>query len=161
MIGELVGLRARACDNGALEQIHIKEAIDAHVRWKVGFQNFLDGNPAPGFDPRAKDIARTCELGVWLHGAANAHLYGRSTEAVLAYHRLRADHEHFHHVAELVVEKLMEHNRDAAMHIMQTQYAKASRKVVLALFAVSRAVHASSDLAHAPYQHHVLAPADR
>lgn len=117
------------------KEISIMEAIDAHVKWKVRLQNYLNGISDETLDPMVVCRDDQCALGKWIHGPALLHFH-----AYEEFHALRADHAEFHFVAARVIKKVHENDRAAADALMQNEYSHASRKVVHTLTELNKQV---------------------
>lgn len=118
-------------------EINIMDAINAHVKWKVRLQDYLNGISTEKLDPMIICRDDQCVLGKWIHGPALGHFHEHEE-----FHRLRADHAQFHFVAGHVVKKVQENDRSGANTLMDGEYAQASRKVVQALTELNRQVMA-------------------
>lgn len=110
------------------QEISIMDAINAHIKWKVRLQDYLNGTSTEQLDPMVICRDDQCALGKWIHGPALKHFHQHD-----ALHTLRSDHAQFHFVAGNVVKKAQENDRAAANTLMEAEYAHASRKVVQAL----------------------------
>lgn len=118
-------------------EINIMDAINAHVKWKVRLQDYLNGTSTEKLDPMVICRDDQCVLGKWIHGPALKHFHEHG-----AFHTLRADHAQFHLVAGNVVKKVQENDRAAADALMDNEYAHASHKVVQALTELNKQVTA-------------------
>lgn len=109
-------------------EINIMDAIHAHIKWKVRLQDYLNGMSSETLDPMVICRDDQCTLGKWIHGPALKHFHDHQS-----FHSLRADHAQFHFIAGNVVKKVQENDRAGANALMDTDYARASHKVVKAL----------------------------
>ncbi len=109
-------------------EINVMDAIDAHVRWKVRLQDYLNGASQETLDPHVICRDDRCALGAWIHGPAREHFDGHSE-----FHVLKADHAQFHLIAADVVARVQANDRAAADSLMQNDYARVSHKVVHSL----------------------------
>lgn len=116
-------------------EINIMDAINAHVKWKVRLQDYLNGASAETLDPMVICRDDQCVLGQWIHGPALKHFHEHE-----AFYTLRADHAQFHSIAGAVVKKVQENDRTGADALMEGEYAHASRKVVQALHELNKHV---------------------
>jgi hypothetical protein len=116
-------------------EINIMDAINAHVKWKVRLQDYLNGTSTETLDPMVICRDDQCVLGKWIHGPAMKHFHEHE-----AFHTLRADHAQFHFIAGNVVKKVQENDRGGANALMSNDYAHASRKVVQALNELNKQV---------------------
>ncbi len=117
-------------------EINVMEAIDAHVRWKVRLQDYLNGTSTEQLDAQVICRDDRCALGAWIHGPAREHFDNHAE-----FHALKADHAQFHVVAADVVRRVQASDRAGADALMQNDYARASRKVVNTLTELNRHLH--------------------
>ncbi len=117
------------------QEISIMDAINAHIKWKVRLQDYLNGTSGEQLDPMVICRDDQCALGKWIHGPALKHFHEQT-----AFHSLRADHAQFHFIAGTVVKKVQEHDAASAHALMENEYAQASRKVVQSLNALNQHV---------------------
>lgn len=117
------------------EEIDLSHAMEAHIRWKLRLQAYVEGTSQEKLDPL--DIGRDdqCELGRWIHGPGTIHFHD-----VEAFDELRADHAQFHLLAANVVRQVQANNRAGAEALLKGEYAHVSHKVVNAITGLHRAV---------------------
>ncbi len=139
MLGALSGWLGLAATKKEVirKEISIMEAIDAHIKWKIRLQNYLNGTSDEQLDPMIICRDDQCALGKWIHGAALKHFHDREE-----FQTLRADHAQFHFIAGNIVKKAQEDDRAAADAMMQNEYAQTSHKVVHALTELNKQVMA-------------------
>jgi hypothetical protein len=71
-------------------------AIEAHVRWKVRLEAYLNGTSSEKIDPAVVEKDDQCVLGKWIHGAGGAQ-YNQSpmvtelTQTHAAFHKCAAE----------------------------------------------------------------------
>lgn len=118
------------------EEISLMDAINAHVKWKVRLQDYLNGTSQEKLDPMVICRDDQCVLGKWIHGPAIKHFHDVPT-----FHQLRSDHAQFHFVAGNVVKHVQTNERAAAEALMDGEYNQASRKVVQALTELNQHVN--------------------
>jgi Chemoreceptor zinc-binding domain len=116
-------------------EINLMDAVDAHVKWKVRLQNYLDGRSQEKLDPLTIGRDDQCVLGKWIHGPATKHFHDDDH-----FHQLRADHAEFHFVAANVVKHVQDNNHSAAESLLNGDYKHISHKVVMALTELNRLV---------------------
>jgi len=107
------------------DEINIMEAINAHVRWKIRLEKYVDGTSEEKLDPKIICRDDQCQLGKWINGPALAHF---QDDAGLV--TLRDDHAQFHIIAGEVVNKMHANDKVAAEDLLKGEYMEASRKVV-------------------------------
>lgn len=128
----LLGLD-KAAKTKAIKDVDVMDAINAHVRWKIRLDKYVQGTSDEILDPKIICRDDQCALGKWIHGSA--HDYFRNDEGFRA---LRDDHARFHIVASQVVEKVQANDRTGAEAILKGDYQSASRKVVHDLTELSK-----------------------
>lgn len=111
--------------NSIKNEINILEAINAHIRWKIRLEKYLNGTSEEQLDPQIICRDDQCVLGKWIHGPALKHFQDDD-----GFIKLRDDHAQFHVVAGMVVTNAQSNNKTAAEALMKTEYMNASRKVV-------------------------------
>ena len=116
-----------------VDQLNVMEAINAHVRWKIRLENYLNGTSDEKLDPKMICLDNQCTLGKWIHGPAKAQF---SEDA--GFKALLEDHARFHVVASTVVTKIHENDKAAAEELLKGDYSLASRKVVHDLTELSK-----------------------
>lgn len=117
------------------DEIDLSQAVQAHISWKLRLQNYLDGKSDEALDPMVIGCDDKCELGKWIHGPGANHFH-----ALEHFHQLREDHARFHYVAANVVQNVQASDHAAAKAILEGEYPRISRKVVLALTELHKAV---------------------
>lgn len=117
----------------AVDGIDVMEAINAHVRWKIRLEKYLNGTSEEQLDPKVICRDDQCVLGKWIYGAAHEHFQNDA-----GFQTLRADHAQFHVVAGKVVSSVQSNDKATAEALMKGDYISASRKVVHALTELSK-----------------------
>lgn len=117
------------------EEIDLPQAVQAHINWKLRLQNYLEGRSGEQLDAAVICRDNQCELGKWIHGAAMDHFHGLEP-----FHQLIADHAQFHYVAANVVQNVQSKDFITARRILDEEYPHISRKVVLSLTELHKAV---------------------
>jgi Chemoreceptor zinc-binding domain len=107
------------------DEINIMDAINAHIRWKIRLESYLNGTSEEKLD--AKIIGRDdqCVLGKWIHGTALKHFQDDDGLAALRDH-----HAQFHVIAGEVVTRMQANDKAAAEKLLKGEYMNASRIVV-------------------------------
>lgn len=117
----------------AVDGIDVMEAINAHVRWKIRLEKYLNGTSEEQLDPKVICRDDQCVLGKWIHGAAYEHFQNDEV-----FQTLRGDHAQFHVIAGKVVSSVQSNDKATAEALMKGDYISASRKVVHALTELSK-----------------------
>lgn len=118
------------------EEINLLDAINAHIKWKVRLQDYLNGTSQEKLDPMVICRDDQCVLGKWIHGPALKHFHEEES-----FHQLRADHAQFHFIAGNVVKHVQSNERTQAEALMDGEYKLVSRKVVQALTELNKLVN--------------------
>jgi len=113
--------------------IDVMEAINAHVRWKMRLEKYLNGTSEEQLDPQVICRDDQCVLGKWIHGPAHEHFQNDD-----GFKTLRSDHAQFHVVAGKVVTSVQAKDKATAEALMKNEYMQASRKVVHDLTELSK-----------------------
>lgn len=116
-------------------EINIMDAINAHIKWKIRLEKYLNGTSEEALDPKIICRDDQCVLGKWIHGPALKHFQDDD-----GFRTLRDDHAKFHVVAGKIVTNVQANNIAAAEEIMKTEYLLASRKVVHDLTELSKQI---------------------
>ena len=117
------------------DEINIMDAINAHIKWKIRLESYLNGSSEEKLDPQIVCRDDQCVLGKWIHGPALKHFQDDS-----GFMTLRDDHAQFHVVAGSVVTNIQGNNKAAAEILMKGEYVSASRKVVHALTELNKQI---------------------
>lgn len=116
-------------------EIDLAEAVQAHVRWKLRLQDYLDGKSSEKLDPMVICRDDQCDLGKWIHSSGMGYFHDLEP-----FHQLRSDHAQFHYVAANVVQHVHANDRAAAEAALHGEYQQVSHKVVVALTELNKAV---------------------
>lgn len=116
-------------------EINIMDAINAHIKWKIRLEKYLNGTSEETLDPSVVCRDDQCVLGKWIHGPALKHFQGDD-----GFVTLRDDHAQFHVVAGKVVSNVQANNRAAAEALLKSEYMLASRKVIGDLTALHKQI---------------------
>lgn len=113
--------------------MHVADVIDAHMKWKISLQEYLDGTWEHGIDPALLQHADQSAVGKWirLHGTGQLSHYG-------AFFTVRAKHAQCQLVAGEVVEQVLAGNRAGAQNLMKERLLKSSHELVYALIDLER-----------------------
>lgn len=110
-------------------EINVMDEIDAHIAWKVGLQNYLDGKSKGEFNLDQVMSHDQCHLGKWLHGPALSY-FGVNNQGIQA---LTEQHSRLHTAAGFVVKNIQENNPAAAKKIMDGEVRKAFHELMTTL----------------------------
>ena len=106
-------------------EINIMDAINAHIKWKIRLEKYLNGTSEETLDPKIVCRDDQCVLGKWIHGPALKHFQNDD-----GFKTLRDDHAQFHVIAGKVVTSVQANKKEVAEALMKSEYMAASRKVV-------------------------------
>lgn len=107
------------------DEINIMDAINAHIKWKIRLEKYMDGTSEEKLDSKVICRDDQCVLGKWIHGPAEKHFQGDD-----GLKALREDHAEFHVIAGKIVSSVQSNDRATAESLMKGVYMNASRKVV-------------------------------
>lgn len=115
--------------------MNFTEATNAHTDWKIRLRGAISEKSTLDLDTIASD--ECCELGRWLHGASKGR-YG----TLPAHGECLLAHARFHLRAADVAATINARNYSEAEQMLGagTQYALASRAIVLAIEALRRQI---------------------
>lgn len=57
------------------QEIKMMDAIQAHVKWKMRLQDYMNGTSEEKLDPIVICRDDQCTMGKWIHGAALRHFH--------------------------------------------------------------------------------------
>ena len=117
-----VKLDERGAEVGGL---NFKSAIDAHMKWKVRLQAYINGTSEE--DLRSEVICRDdqCPLGKWIYSQGIGK-FGYSE----TFFDMKAHHAHFHRCAADVLIKAQAGEKTQALHLLHSgDYLRASERV--------------------------------
>ena len=107
------------------ENLDFLSAIEAHIRWKIRLEAYVDGTGSEKLDALAVSSDRNCVLGKWLHGSGST-THGEHE----LFHSLMDTHAHFHQCAGRVVNLTDSGDTDAAVNLLRRgDYCKYSNQV--------------------------------
>lgn len=132
----LFGLDKSPSKAQVVRDIDVMDAINAHVRWKMRLDKYVNGTSEETLDPKVICRDDQCTLGKWIHGQAREFFHDDP-----GFVTLRDDHARFHQVASLVVIKVQSQDKAGAEIIMRGDYMAASRKVIADLTELGRQIH--------------------
>jgi len=82
---------APAADSVSVTGIDFMAAIEAHVRWKVRLENYIEGKCDEKLDPEIVGQDNQCPLGKWIYGTG-----GNQYSANPLFQEIREIHADFH-----------------------------------------------------------------
>jgi hypothetical protein len=104
-------------------RIDIKEAIDAHVRWRQRLEDYISGSGSLGAGDAADDDR--CDLGQWLHGEGQ-NRYGH----LALFEDLKTAHTQLHERVGTILGRLRAGQRDEALaDLRSVEYSRATARV--------------------------------
>ena len=118
-----------------LDDLNLKEVLDAHDAWKVRLVEDLEGRADQPIDPAIASSDRHCTLGKWLHGP------GKKFSRLPEYARAVQAHAEFHACAgEVVIESRSGHP-ERARTLLKTRFHQASSANQLELVRLFSAIN--------------------
>ncbi|MCF8152200.1 MAG: CZB domain-containing protein [Burkholderiaceae bacterium] len=112
-----------------LAGLNFKTAIDAHMKWKVRLESYINGTSTE--DLKVEVICRDdqCPLGKWIYDTGGEQ-FGYSE----TFSEVKAHHAHFHRCAGAVLETAQRGETDAALKLLRGgDYVKTSERVKMLL----------------------------
>jgi len=107
------------------EELDFYMAIEAHVRWKIRLEAYINGTSEEKLDPEIVGRDDQCALGKWIHGSGGAR-YGNHPK----FPELRDIHAQFHQCAGNVIRTVDKGDPDTARDLLSRgDYAKYSQRV--------------------------------
>ncbi len=131
-LGDWIGLTTDA-EKKMLAKMTVADVIDAHMKWKLALQEYVDGDPLARFDLAATRHEERSLAGKWIHQHAARHL-----SAYGAFFTVRTKHAQCHLLANQVVDKVLQGNRAEADALMKERLFKMSHEVIYALVELDR-----------------------
>jgi hypothetical protein len=105
--------------------MNAKDAISAHVNWKLRIHSLLSGKLAEKLDPQAIEKDNMCDLGKWLYSD------GRTQLAKQKHEELMAAHTQFHREAARIVRENYEGHKIGLEAIeMDSPFGRLTTKIV-------------------------------
>ena len=100
-------------------------AIEAHVRWKIRLEAYINGTSEEVLDPSVISQDNQCALGKWIYGEGGKK-YGKHPK----FHEIKGTHASFHQCAGDVVRLVDNGELDIARKMLCSgDYYKASHRV--------------------------------
>lgn len=112
----------RGTEVGGLD---FKSAIDAHMKWKIRLESYINGNSKE--DLKVDVVCRDdqCPLGKWIYSRGGAE-FGYSE----TFFDMKAHHSNFHRCAGEVLATAQSGDRQEALHLLHSgDYVRASERV--------------------------------
>ncbi|MDD5330732.1 MAG: CZB domain-containing protein [Sulfuricella sp.] len=108
--------------------LNMREAIDAHIRWKTRLQDMLEGNSDEQLEVGVVAADDKCTLGKWLHHEAAK--FGNLEE----FRELVSIHAEFHLTAGNILAECHRGEKEAGLYMLHSRdFRFCSDKVQLAL----------------------------
>ena len=89
--GEPAAPAAPKADSVSNAGIDFMAAIEAHIRWKMCLENYIDGTTTEKLDAEVVGKDNQCPLGKWIYGIG-----GEKYDANPLFQEIRAIHADFH-----------------------------------------------------------------
>ncbi len=120
-------------NNNLEEEFDFMSAIEAHIRWKVRLEGYIDGTSGEALEAETVRRDDQCALGCWIHGEGGSR-YGSHPR----FASMKDVHAEFHRSAGEIVRLVDQGDRDGARDILNRgAYAKASHQIKAQLARIS------------------------
>jgi hypothetical protein len=111
--------------NTELDELDFYMAIEAHVRWKVRLESYINGTSEEQLNPDVVCRDDQCALGKWIYGPGGVRFGGHPK-----FPDLRDVHAQFHRCAGDVIRSVDRGDIDQARDLLlRGDYAKCSQRV--------------------------------
>ena len=104
---------AATAKNPDTQELDFMSAIEAHVRWKVRLENYIEGKCEEKLDPEIVCQDNQCILGKWIYGA------GQKYKDNPLFDEIRVVHTEFHKGAAQIIRMSDAGEKTAAMDMVQ------------------------------------------
>jgi hypothetical protein len=112
-------------DKEEVAGLNFKEALEAHMKWKLRLKAVIDGTSSESLDVRKVSCDDQCDLGKWIK-SAGGHQFGSNPE----FKSVVEAHTHFHqcagHTLSLALDGKIE---EADAELINGDFARASLAV--------------------------------
>jgi hypothetical protein len=134
LTGGLFGLYPGAdAQKKKLEMMTMADVIDAHMKWKLSLQDYMDGWPGRVLDPVQARREDQSVVGQWIRQCAAERYSG-----CCALFTVRATHAQCHVLAGEFIEKLLAGDEVGARELLNSRLFRASHELVHALVDLDR-----------------------
>ena len=99
-------------------------AVEAHIKWKVRLNDYINGNRNEPLDPAAIACDDRCDLGKWIY--ANLDNFKEHP----TFLTVQRDHAEFHKTAAGIIELCHGGEQQMAADNLNGPYTRISRKVI-------------------------------
>jgi len=120
---------ATADQSSELAGLNFKTAVDAHMKWKVRLESYINGTSTEELKVEVVCRDDQCPLGKWIHDKGGEKFGFSET-----FFDMKAHHAHFHRCAGDVLAAAQSGKKDAALKLLHGgDYVKASERVKMLL----------------------------
>jgi hypothetical protein len=118
---------------GFSRDLNLVAAAEAHIVWKARLGHHIRGTVRESLDSTPLGQDGICQLGSWIRGSVLApfcepELHTQLSEA----------HHDFHHVGDLIIERLKAGDRIGAETLFIDEYTPALRRIIHALTVINK-----------------------
>lgn len=114
---------------GVIAGLDFKQAIDAHMKWKVRLERVINGNNEENLKVEVVSRDDQCPLGKWIHGGGGER-FGHLRE----FQEMKMEHARFHLCAGDVLACCLAGDQEGATDKLRSgDYTRASERVKLHL----------------------------
>ncbi len=115
--------------DGMVAGLNFKTAIDAHMKWKVRLEQYIQGNSNEELKVETVSRDDICPLGKWIHSTGSSK-FGHVRE----FQEMKMEHSRFHLCAGDVLACAVAGDAEGAMQKLRSgDYVRASERVKLHL----------------------------
>ncbi|MDO9063916.1 MAG: CZB domain-containing protein [Sulfuricella sp.] len=116
---------APAADAVSSAGIDFMAAIEAHVRWKVRLENYIDGTTTEKLDVEIVGMDNQCPLGKWIYGAG-----GDKYNANPVFQEIRGIHADFHKCSAGIMRQADAGDKEGAVEALRRgEHFKLSQRI--------------------------------
>lgn len=117
-------------DKGAeLAGLNFKTAVDAHMKWKVRLESYINGTSSEQLDVAVVSRDDCCPLGKWIYDKGGEKFGFTDT-----FFDVKAHHAHFHRCAGSVLAAAQAGEKDKALNLLRGgDYVRSSERVKMLL----------------------------
>lgn len=120
---------APAADTVSSTGVDFMAAIEAHVRWKVRLENYIEGTSTEKLDAEIVGMDNQCPLGKWIYGVG-----GEKYSANLLFQEIREIHADFHQCSAGIMRRADAGDKEGAIDALHHgEHFKLSQRIKVKL----------------------------
>jgi hypothetical protein len=118
-----------AADTVSSTGVDFMAAIEAHVRWKVRLENYIDGTSKEKLDVEVVAMDNQCPLGKWIYGVG-----GDKYNANPLFQEIRIIHADFHKCSANIIRQANAGDKEGAVEALHHgEHFKLSQRIKVKL----------------------------